>query len=350
METQHIFIDTSVFRNKSFDLTNDSIKILRNLIKEKDVFIYTTSITNRECEKHLILLLDEQKSVLNKLNIHLRNINSNELDFIEIRKNRIKNWKTFIAEFNEIPIYTESVESVFDSYFDFRPPFESKTKKSEFPDAFVLETLRHWCEETGNKLYAISSDKPFSNYENSQIICLDSLEEFLDIVSQYKSSKNIEEKLYEFAESSFEYLKEVIIKEITEDFEGSYFNAPDLWDSYIEDVEVDQVQIHKPYFIDINEDYCILEVDIDIYFTASLFYGNPDRIYRDPDTRDFVILERIKDSIAEGITTTATIEIHLLLGKDGNDSHLISVSLPNEFEKEITSKKFEHFRLLVRSH
>ena len=341
METQHLFIDTSIFRNKSFDLTNDSLKTLRNVANDGDVSLHTTSITKRECEKNLLEMIDEQEGKINKLNVHLRNGNKEELNFKKLRKNRLENWKEFKSEFNEIPIYNKSVDQIFDNYFDSKPPFDGKNKKSEFPDAFILETLSNWASENKSQIYVISSDIPFSAFKSTQILHLESIEEFLDILSKYK-----EEKLYEFAETAYSILQDEISTDIKEQIESASFYTLDLWDSEIVDVEIDRVESLKPYFLNINHNYCLLDVDVNIYFSSTLTYADPNMIYRDSDTKDFVVLERIDDSISTGITVTVTVEMNLADMQESSVS-LISVNLPKEIEENLTSDNYEDFKLNI---
>lgn len=346
METLNIFIDTSIFRNKAFDLKNDSLKKLKELGQNEQIFIYTTSITKRECDKNLLEIIDEQASRINKLNIHLENVSQQAIDFNELKETRLKNWTDFIiqSKTNEIPIYSGSVEEVFNRYFDNLPPFDSKNKKNEFPDAFVLETLMNWCEVKGEKLYVISSDKPFSNYGNSEILTLNSIEEFLDLYSKHN-----EAKLYELAQSSFELLKDEIINKITESFEIRHFVVPDLWDAEVNDVEVEQIILHQPYFINVTQDFCQIDIDIDIHFSASLSYDDPDMIYRDSDTREFVSLKRDQESITASITTTISIEINFSKTENEMDSVLQYVWLPNEIEERISSENFfDDYRIISR--
>ena len=52
---------------------------------------------------------------------------------------------------------------VFEKYFATKPPFGTENKKSEFPDAFVVNGLVEWTQKNAEPLYVISGDKPFQN-------------------------------------------------------------------------------------------------------------------------------------------------------------------------------------------
>ena len=52
---------------------------------------------------------------------------------------------------------------VLEKYFASEPPFGTGDKKSEFPDAFVVNSLVEWTKKNAEPLYVISGDKPFKH-------------------------------------------------------------------------------------------------------------------------------------------------------------------------------------------
>lgn len=328
METKNIFIDTSSFRNKAFDLTNDSLVKLRKLGASEKISIYTTSITRRECKKNLAEMIDAHDASTKKLNVHIKNSGLSEINFDELKTKRLDNWEKYLVDskIQEIPIHTDCIEKIFDDYFNSNPPFGGKNKKSEFPDAFVLETLENWCNEHEEKIYAVSSDNPVLSYKATNIIFVNSIEEFLDIYSKE------EEKLYSFALSSFNHLKPYIIDKIKEKFEARYYFESDLFDSEISDVEVEEVKLIKAYIINVEDLFCQIDTNVDISFTASITYGDQDMIYRDSDTGYLESLENIRETINFNISATVSIEIGFSETMNIIDSYLRSVRVPNSIE------------------
>ena len=47
---------------------------------------------------------------------------------------------------------------VFETYFDRKPPFDGEGSK-EFPDGFMVEALRQWCREQGDRMHIVTEDK-----------------------------------------------------------------------------------------------------------------------------------------------------------------------------------------------
>lgn len=348
METKNIFIDTSTFRNKAFDLNNSTLKKLKELGGKGEITLLTTSITAKECEKHLIEVITECESKVSKLNVHLLVVGKDKIDVEEVKALNLEAWKRYLKESKvaEIPIYNGAVAEIFNRYFEAKPPFGIGNKKNEFPDAFVLETLKNWCKENKKKIYAISSDKPFSQYNEAEIIPLESIEAFLDL---YLKNKKELEELYDLAQESFEALEDQIKERFSREFENINFYTSDLWMAEISDIKVNDVVLHKPYFTEVNEDFCHVEFDIDIGFSGSVAYDDENLIYRDSDTGELISLERIYDSFSDTITLTASVEIEFDRNLNPTFSSVMSAFLTDEIEKNISTKRhFEYFRISSR--
>jgi hypothetical protein len=56
----------------------------------------------------------------------------------------------------EVPLNND-LEKLFHDYFERVPPF-SDGKKSEFPDAAVVDALKNFASQKGKKIYVVSGD------------------------------------------------------------------------------------------------------------------------------------------------------------------------------------------------
>ena len=63
-----------------------------------------------------------------------------------------------------IPADTIKVSDVVGSYFHQAPPFSSKGKKNEFPDAIALLSLEAWAETNDEVILAVSNDGDWKTY------------------------------------------------------------------------------------------------------------------------------------------------------------------------------------------
>lgn len=63
------------------------------------------------------------------------------------------------------------VKEVLDRYFRNEPPFSSKGKKNEFPDAFALLSIEAWAREKNKRILAVSKDSDWKSFaEQSQLV------------------------------------------------------------------------------------------------------------------------------------------------------------------------------------
>lgn len=345
MQPLHVFIDTSIFWRKSFDLTNESLQKLAELGREGKIFIYSTPITAKECLKNLSEMFDEHTAKIGKLNVHLKNASLQPIDVDKLKESRLNNWQNFLitSKITEIPLDNSCLEDVFEDYFRSEPPFGNKDKKREFPDAFVLATLKSWCEDNDESMYVVSGDQPFLSYcQNSDLIPLDSLEKLLDLYNQK------EEAMYTLAHSSFEHLKEKITKEVSDKFQDRFFVLSDLWDCDVTDTEVKEVTLLYPSIISIDPEFCHIGCLADVLFSVSISHDDPNYFYRDSDTKDLMSLERVHEEAPGSILLSISVEIAFSESSDTDDSELHGVHLPDEIVARVFSERM-HDRYEIRS-
>ena len=109
-----------------------------------------------------------------------------------------------------IPLISD-LTGVLDDYFAQRPPFSTK-KKSEFPDAISIASVRLWCQQNRATAYIVSEDRDF------QACCSESgplfhAESINDIISRATVSQDLHDAL-EKALNGSEYLRDTLIEKI----------------------------------------------------------------------------------------------------------------------------------------
>jgi hypothetical protein len=162
LETPYVFIDTQAFRKSRFDWSGTTLSKLVELVRDGHIHLLTTSITKREISAQLAELLSEAKAALSKHVAILKQLSAADaLEKIE----DVKAVTDLEAKFDEFLKATSTVEvplssdvaSIVDDYFERRPPFSSK-KKSEFPDAIVVASLKAWAGKNSTRIYVVSQD------------------------------------------------------------------------------------------------------------------------------------------------------------------------------------------------
>ena len=146
-----------------------------------------------------------------------------------------------------VDIKNVDASSVFDKYFKSEPPFGGANKKSEFPDAFVLEAVAKVSKDRGHTLYVISDDGDMEKYANTldNLIHLRRVDDLLDLVVRKEDELKAPVK---FADSILEQLEEKLIESAKEIISSSEFYSDEMdeFDGEIYQIDIESICInHK---------------------------------------------------------------------------------------------------------
>jgi hypothetical protein len=164
---------------------------------------------------------------------------------------------------SEVPL-SVNLDDLCDSYFQEKPPFSGK-KKSEFPDAIVLSSLRDWSSQKRKKVYAVSGDEDFkaSCGNEGNLIHAESLRA---VISMATVTKRVQNDLRKFLDNS-----KSLKSRLSEELRGSpvkvrRFHATDV-DNITGNVEdVSDVSItHLNVIVqDGSEFVCEIQIEADL--------------------------------------------------------------------------------------
>jgi len=175
LKGKRVFLDTQVFRKARFGVSNPAFKKLSEICKEGDVTLVTTSITRKEIDAQIDEVAPEIKKTLGTaasilVGFGLPEITINGASAATLTEAEIAAFlKALVAIFfrdcdvEEIELPKRALHNALDLYFGKRAPFGPGKKKSEFPDAFVLEALKSKAGQNGESVYVISEDSDFSS-------------------------------------------------------------------------------------------------------------------------------------------------------------------------------------------
>ncbi len=203
-----VFLDTNIYKRCKYDIGEDKVlTLLKNLVNQGKIKLYTSNIVVREVEKHIKQDTLDAISSFNKTRKEILRLISpsivceTELSPIfkipnkdGIIKNALSMFKKYIDECKIIYLDNNGIEidKILDDYFYANPPFENREiKKNEFPDAFIIAKLKK--EFSKNKpLWVISQDDGFKKaLEDKECFnCLSTIKELLNII-------NKQDKLYD---------------------------------------------------------------------------------------------------------------------------------------------------------
>jgi hypothetical protein len=280
MQTPNVFIDSCVFIGHNYDYDSKVFRQIISLAEEKKVFVYVTRIVVNEIEAHIDEDVLKAQEAFNgfreKADVRiLKNIEAaplygvfNGFDVMQAKEVLLTQFRNFLtqAKVQVLEITGVSVDDVFDRYFSQTPPFGSK-KKHEFPDAFSLAAVEKWCKELSTKMYVISGDSDWRDAcaLNPSLISVQSLSEFLDLLSR-------EEKLAELANRLFDEHKAVILDRIK--IGVAPLNL--VYEPYgeLQSAVVDSARIVKHYLIEVEETKAVFDVVTEVSYSAIVLYRN----------------------------------------------------------------------------
>ena len=166
-----IIVDTSAFYNEQFDFIGAQDSILPSLfeiINEKKISLITHPILRSEIIKHIadsevISKLSNFKTAIKKYKgtLELIGLSADEItervDALNMQEKLTDAFEKAFEEANELPY--PNAEDVFAQYFTCAAPFAaSGDKKSEFPDAFVILSIKQYLKANPTKCILILTD------------------------------------------------------------------------------------------------------------------------------------------------------------------------------------------------
>jgi hypothetical protein len=213
LETEYVFVDTEAYVRERFDWRSKSFSRIEDLVQKRQIQVLTTSITKREVRNKINEALGHARSALKKHDVIIEQLGIPTTNAGDSADERLLNqFDEFLKKVRatEIPL-GNNLEKLFSDYFQRLPPF-SDGKKSEFPDAAVVDALRTFASLKKKKIYVVSGDPDLKSccVEGSNLIHAASLYE---IISRATVTRTLHDDLLTFASNDF-WLKDDIRTEL----------------------------------------------------------------------------------------------------------------------------------------
>ena len=202
LKGKQVFVDTTEFSDAHFNVRNPSFNEFRKLCEEGQLAFLTTDITKREIKAGIKSVADKARQRIADAADAIHSLQEPEVPAMTTFVAKLEQgvfsdaWSKALDEFFEkcsavtLPIPPTAIPPVLDRYFERRPPFGGKNKKSEFPDAFVLQALQAAIRPNGDCLYIISNDADFEEAckGHPKLIHLKSLSRLLNRVHEHDAA------------------------------------------------------------------------------------------------------------------------------------------------------------------
>jgi hypothetical protein len=338
-----IFLDTQVFDAASFNFKTTVLVSVVEEAKKGTIRLVLTDITVQEVRARIEKNVTEEFGLLRKFKTKARVVRSShlaeakmalELDEKDVIADLHRQFEKFLKESNTEIIDTSEIPAgpVFKKYFVGDPPFGSGDKKSEFPDAFVVEALEVWAKTNRQTLYVVSGDEPIREACGGRE----------RLYAETRLARLLNRIILEAAIATF--LREQVmlriddIKEsVKERFEDLMYNVDDQWG----DAQMSSTALElkgEPEIIEADEATATIELRFEGTFDATLSYEDSSSGIYDSETKGMMFmdhkeetLEKEEEFVVEVKVTFATFdqeafeieEINLI---EPDDSYSVSTS------------------------
>jgi len=279
LRTQFVFIDTQAFRKARFDWSGRLLSRLVELAREGQLRLLVTDVTVREVKSQLREVLAEANASLTKHAGLLQQLGASlAVDRVRDESTALGTLEAAFDQFLQdskainIPSISD-VTDVLDDYFAQRPPFSTK-KKSEFPDAISIASVRLWCKQKSATAYIVSEDGDLRACcsESGPLFHAESIK---DIISHATVSQQLHEALEEALNGS-EYLSNTLAEKIKESATVERSSSSSFLDWQVTDAEIDGVQSVRIISVRVLDQEkleftCELEVEAEV--AVSIYAG-----------------------------------------------------------------------------
>lgn len=193
------FIDTSVLDPMHNDYSNMEhlFVALKKHVESNKIILLTHEIVIDEIKSHINKEVTAQLDKLQNLQtakefVLIKNKKEYQAIFQKLEKNNIitETEKQFLSKLKELGVNiiktgNISVKQLLEDYFSAKPPFGSKDKKSEFPDAIMLQSIKKNLQED-DKIHIIAKDGDWDNVckNNKGFVLHKSINTFLDYINK----------------------------------------------------------------------------------------------------------------------------------------------------------------------
>jgi hypothetical protein len=310
--TPNVFVDTEVFDHHSRDFDSAKLRVLRRLASSGRINLLLTTITEHEVRSHIDADAKDAFKRLRNYNRMSRAVKRvlpdpklEPQDEEAIRKDLQKDFDDFIksAQIEILTIDDVSPGPIFKKYFKQTPPFGTKDKKSEFPDAFAVAVLEEWCKRNFAKIYVVSGDSDWklACKGNSDLIYVERLDELLEKFGDSVQITAVKEALSRVRDSVVEFIERKA-------YELDFFVSDKLINGELDDVQID-LEVEEFRVVEARDGEATVTVTCRLNVTADVTAMDPNSIWTDPDTGELKSVWQLRGSVQDETERDVTMEV-----------------------------------------
>jgi predicted nucleic acid-binding protein len=331
-----IYLDTSIFVKENF-LEGKRIRTLLKLFEDGKFQLVMSQIAVNEVKNQFKGLarvgIEAHNQLLNSRQMSsLRNVPESEF-----RISKFPSLKAVCDSFNLLfdealsnanaiilPYAVLNIADVFENYFTGKYPFSSGEKKSEFPDAFALESLITWCKETTVRCLVFSKDQDFLKFVSEELDIKNDYEVWLD--DYFKETENSrQERLVALITKHESTIKSDLanwVESSLDDFTLYYehTNYLEIHDLSIEKILIDEMPFH---ILSADEENITVEFKANVLAEIAVITDDEEFGYFDDEDRGWHYFETISKNIEQDFIIPLTVSFEIISAESFNDGYYI---------------------------
>jgi hypothetical protein len=197
------------------------------------------------------------------------------------------------------------VSSVFDLYFEKKPPFGEGKKKDEFPDAFALAALRTRREENGGKIYVVSDDGDMAKAcgNPSPFIYMADLSELLELTLKDEGLATKE------AHDRFLRVRTEIEERVRAASETDLYMSLIDQDGDAQKVKVEHVHLNDESVVTLSDAGAKYTLIAEVSFQADIKYPDPNFVGYDSETGTLFYYDFIEETVSRNLEVPVEVSI-----------------------------------------
>ncbi|WP_286775078.1 MULTISPECIES: PIN domain-containing protein [Sphingobacterium] len=295
-----VLIDTSAYEDARLAFNGPIFDSLIKLSDDRKLVIIGSEILNREMETHLnesiISSVNQLKQVYGKLDRltkdDLISLSGSTLYDKALKKRLYEDRKKRMYDFFDAVKYElldlsyAKVDVIFNDYFNIRPPFGEGNKKSEFPDAFVLNSFIHSYDENLANTCIVSKDSDWEEYIKGypEVRFFSRIPDLIDFINTNYDAE-LTKRLMELLNFKTAELGFAIKQAVRDDL----FEVDDSWIDPEVELEFPSLEVEILDFniISVTPELAQVEVVVNFKFSLLVWAKDDETATKDSDTKDW---------------------------------------------------------------
>lgn len=345
MDKITIILDTNVFDSANYNFQTGSLKYLEEYIAQGKMDLWIHNISVNEAKRHIkaklfdfIQTIRGNKIFKNTLLLEqkYRDVFAS-MEEESVVEDGVKAFDDYLTRTKARILNNTcvNIDDILSDYFSQKPPFGSGKKKSEFPDAIMISSIKNELNSV-DELHIVSDDDDWrKSFENERKVSVyKTLKDFLDFYNRQNEIRNAVARYFdnqEVAEKLSTYVKNILDSR-SFDVEGQFADDDHLvYNQFCEEITsqfTKQFECGSLYveYIDpmisqndsIEETEGVVKVQMDSFATIELECGyfDSENSTWDPEEREYIHRDRNYLIESHGIEFTTIVNLKAKVRKD----------------------------------